>query len=100
LLVAIWPICGYYAHGHILGRFTAEFPDQNHEPFATNWSYTGGPFSLFIEELSIDHDMWLTQGYTCQQRWEAFKRGGSEQLGKNYFVHWGDNFNCRAEDLK
>jgi len=99
LAAGIWIGCGYVARGYWIGYFTTSFPDQEHER-DSNVTYLFGPFALAGEAaVGAFSFPYMQHGYTCQQRYAVFKNRVSS-LDKTYFVTWGGNQLCKAEDLK
>ena len=99
LLLLLWLGCFVFNRGYYIGGFTLEYPDQQHVGFATMFSMAG-PFALPVAIMYASTGApYMWNGYSCQQRWEEFKRDGNS-LDKRYFVHWGGNYGCREEELR
>jgi hypothetical protein len=82
LFMGLWVTCGYFAHGYVLGFFTARYPDQEHESFARE-AYFFGPVALVSELLNPDRH-YLQTPLTREQRWEHF-HNMYPALGREYF---------------
>ena len=96
LFVVLWIACGVYNRGFVMGDFTMQFPAQHHEAIADMFAVMGPIGSIPATIGAINGAPFMWHGYTCQQRYNAFGR----DLSKDYFVQWGDNMDCRVENLK
>lgn len=99
--VVAWLAASVFNRGYLLGAMTMEYPSQRAGPAATAFALLG-PFSLPEGVyFAASGAPYMVKELSCQQRWEAFKKEGYEDLGKRYFVHSaGGNYNCREDRLQ
>lgn len=82
--VAIWIACGVFNYGHVLGKFTHDFPDDDNRGVATAIAIAGplGVIPVLITCGPPYH--WRLHALSVEERWEYFhKRWPS--LDREYF---------------
>lgn len=99
ILALGWFKAGDIGRGYWIGKFTTLYPSQNAEESAS-FNYVFGPMALLGEALDGDFQYpYMQHGYTCQQRYDAFKAEWP-RLDKRSFINYGHNEACSAGDLQ